>query len=78
LSRLARAPVIACIGADVERLYRVAALRGVGMALDEIRAVLDDAGVSLMDTVRRHIAAVERDSISLTAVRGDARSQLDA
>jgi len=47
--------------ADVERLYRVLALRGVGMALDEIGAALDDDGVSLMDTVRRHVAAVERD-----------------
>lgn len=47
--------------ADVERLYRVLALRGVGIALDEIAAVLDDDAVSLMDTVRRHVAAVERD-----------------
>jgi len=46
---------------DVERLYRVLALRGVGMALDEIRAVLDDEGVGLLDTVRRHVATVERE-----------------
>jgi len=47
--------------ADVERLYRVLALRGVGLTLDEIGAVLDDADVSLIDTMRRHVAAVERD-----------------
>ncbi|MDQ6777935.1 MAG: DUF151 domain-containing protein [Actinomycetota bacterium] len=47
--------------AEVERLYRILALRGVGMALEEIGAVLDDDGVSLIDTVRRHVAAVERD-----------------
>jgi len=46
--------------ADVERIYRVLALRGVGMSLDEIKVILDD-DMSLMDTVRRHIAAVERD-----------------
>ena len=47
--------------ADVERLYRVLALRGVGLSLDEIGAVLDDDAVSLIDTMRRHVAAVERD-----------------
>jgi len=48
-------------GDDVERLYRVLALRGVGLSLDEIGAVLDDDGVGLIDTMRRHVAAVERD-----------------
>ncbi len=61
-------------GADVERLYRVRALRGVGLALDEIGAVLDDDGVSLVDTVRRHVAAIERDieqrRLLLTRLRG--------
>ena len=47
--------------ADVERLYRVLALRGVGLSLDEIGAVLDDDDASLIDTMRRHVAAVERD-----------------
>src|SRR4051794_26864047 len=46
---------------DVERLYRVLALRSVGLSLDEIRAVLDDDEVGLVDTVRRHVAALERD-----------------
>lgn len=46
---------------DVERLYRVLALRGVGMALQDIAAALDDDGASLVDIVRRHVAAVERD-----------------
>lgn len=47
--------------AEVERLYRVLALRGVGMALDDIAAALDDDGVSLIETVRRHVAVVERE-----------------
>lgn len=46
---------------EVERLYRVLALRGVGMALQDIAAALDDDGASLVDTVRRHVSAVERD-----------------
>lgn len=65
-------------GADVERLYRVLALRGVGMALDEIRAVLDDAGVSLMDTVRRHITAVERGIEQRRRLLDRLRDMLDA
>lgn len=63
--------------ADVERLYRVVALRGVGMALDEIAAVLDDEGVSLIDTVRRHMAAVERDIEQRRRLLDRLRSMLD-
>lgn len=64
--------------ADVERLYRVLALRGVGMALDEIGAVLDDEGVSLVDTVRRHVAAVERDIEQRRRLLDCLRDMLDA
>lgn len=63
--------------AEVERLYRVLALRGVGLALDEIGAVLDDAGVSLVDTVRRHVAAVERDIAHRQALLDRLRAMLD-
>lgn len=63
---------------DVERLYRVLALRGVGMALDDIGAVLDDEGVSLMDTVRRHVAAVERDIEQRRRLLDRLRDMLDA
>lgn len=65
-------------GADVERLYRVLALRGVGLALDEIGAVLDDDGVSLVDTVRRHVAAVERDIEQRRRLLDRLRGMLDA
>jgi hypothetical protein len=47
--------------ADVERLYRILALRGIGLPLEKIGSVLDDDSVSLIDTVRRHLVAVERD-----------------
>jgi bifunctional DNase/RNase len=63
--------------ADVERLYRVLALRGVGMTLDEIAAVLDDDGVSLIDTVRRHVAAVERDIEQRQRLLARLREMLD-
>ncbi len=64
--------------ADVERRYRILALRGVGMALDDIGAVLDDEGVSLIDTVRRHVAAVERDIGQRRRLLERLRDMLDA
>lgn len=46
---------------DVRRLYRILALRRLGMRLDEIASVLDDEGLTLLDTVRRHLEEVERE-----------------
>lgn len=46
---------------DVRRLYRIVALRQLGLRLDEIAAVLDHAERSLTETVRRHLARVECD-----------------
>jgi DNA-binding transcriptional MerR regulator len=46
---------------DVERLYRILALRRLGLRLDEIASLLDDGGVSLLETVRRHLEQVERE-----------------
>jgi bifunctional DNase/RNase/DNA-binding transcriptional MerR regulator len=63
---------------DVERLYRVLVLRGVGMALDEIGSALDDDSVSLIDTVRRHVAAVERDIEQRHRLLDRLRNMLDA
>jgi len=64
--------------AEVERLYRVLALRGVGMALDDIAAALHDDGASLVDTVRRHVAAVERDIAQRRRLLDRLRDMLDA
>ena len=47
--------------ADVQRLYRMLALRRLGFALSEIEAVLDADRPDLRETVRRHLAQVERD-----------------
>lgn len=46
---------------DVARLYRILALRRLGLRLDEIAALLDDESVSLLETVRRHLEQVERE-----------------
>lgn len=46
---------------DVECLYRILALRSLGIWLDEIAAVLDDESLGLVETVRRHLERVERD-----------------
>jgi bifunctional DNase/RNase/DNA-binding transcriptional MerR regulator len=63
---------------DVERLYRVLVLRGVGLALDEIGSALDDNSVSLIDTVRRHVATVERDIEQRQRLLERLRNMLDA
>jgi DNA-binding transcriptional MerR regulator len=48
--------------ADVERLYRVLALRQLGVALGEIGAALDDdSGGDLLATVDRQLAHVQRE-----------------
>lgn len=46
---------------DVERLYRILALRHVGLPLADIRAVLDERGLDLVATMRRHLARVDRE-----------------
>lgn len=46
---------------DVRRLYRILALRRLGFPLDEIASLLAEGGLSLADTVRRHLERVERD-----------------
>jgi bifunctional DNase/RNase/DNA-binding transcriptional MerR regulator len=47
--------------ADVQRLYRVLALRRLGFTLGEIESVLNAECPDLRETVRRHLAQVERD-----------------
>lgn len=63
---------------DVERLYRVLALRGVGIPLQDIATALDDDGASLVDTVQRHVAAVERDIEQRRRLLDRLREMLDA
>ncbi len=46
---------------DVRRLYRMLALRQVGLSLAEISSLLHDDDPGLITTVRRHLERVERD-----------------
>jgi DNA-binding transcriptional MerR regulator len=54
--------------ADVQRLYRLLALREIGLPLAEIGPALDADG-SLTDTVRRHLEHVEHSISRLEAMR---------
>ena len=54
--------------ADVQRLYRLLALRGVGLPLDEIGPLLDRED-GLAGTVRRHLDRVEQQLEALAVLR---------
>jgi MerR family transcriptional regulator, thiopeptide resistance regulator len=54
--------------ADVQRLYRLLALRGVGLPLEEIGPLLDRE-VGLADSVRRHLGRVEQQLGALEDLR---------
>jgi DNA-binding transcriptional MerR regulator len=53
---------------DVQKLYRLLALRGLGLPLDEIGALLA-SGDPPAETVRRHLQRVERQAEALAALR---------
>jgi len=48
-------------GGDLRRLYRILALRQVGLPLTEIDSVIDDEGAGLIETVRRQLERMDRD-----------------
>jgi DNA-binding transcriptional MerR regulator len=54
--------------ADVERLYRLLALRDLGLPLEEIGPLLEREE-HLADTVRRHLARVEHQLQALTTLK---------
>ena len=63
--------------ADVQRLYRLLALRSVGLPLDEIGPLLDrEDGVA--DAVQRHLARVEQQLGALEELRLRLKRLLDA
>jgi DNA-binding transcriptional MerR regulator/uncharacterized glyoxalase superfamily protein PhnB len=47
--------------ADLDRLYRITRLRGIGMTLEDIRHALDDPSWNLSSALARHIAQLDRD-----------------
>ena len=65
-------------GVEVRRLYRILALRRLGLRLDEIASVLGEGGLSLIETVRRHLERVERDLEHQQRLRRRLAQMLDA
>jgi MerR family transcriptional regulator, thiopeptide resistance regulator len=63
--------------ADVERLYRVLALRALGLSLQEIAACLDDGGQDARAVMRRQLEQVERQLAQLQRLRGQLRYVLE-
>lgn len=63
---------------DARRLYRILALRRLGFRLDEIASLLDEGGVSLLETVRRHLEQVERELERQHRLRERLSRMLDA
>lgn len=55
---------------DVERLYRIVALRRLGLGLGDIVSALDGDGAELGEVVRRHRDAVVRELAERAALRG--------
>jgi DNA-binding transcriptional MerR regulator len=55
--------------AEVERLYRITALRRLGLGLEAIGAALDGDGASLAEVVRRQREAVDRELAERVALR---------
>ena len=63
---------------DVARLYRILALRRLGLSLDEIASALDREGPELEAAVRAHLARVEDQLTAVTALRDRLVRILDA
>lgn len=63
---------------EVQRLYRILAWRRLGLGLEEIGTLLDEGGVSLVETVRRHLGQVERELEQQHGLREQLRRMLDA
>ncbi len=59
--------------ADVERLYRIRALRGLGMSLEDIRTALDDRS-ALAEVLHAHLGRVELELERMTLLRDRLRS----
>ncbi len=55
--------------ASVQRLYRVCALRSLGVSLPEIRRLIDDDGASIASVLEQHLARVEQRVEDLTRLR---------
>ena len=54
---------------DVQRLYRIRALRGLGLSLSDIGRMLEDKGAGLGDVLRAHLARVDAELQRLGRLR---------
>ena len=63
---------------DVRRLYRIVALRGLGLSLEQIGAALEDEGPDLRAAVAAHLARVEEELAHARDLRRRLRGILDA
>src|SRR3954447_624716 len=64
--------------ADVRRLYRIVALRGLGLSLDDVRAALDEEGPDLRAAVSAHLARVDEQLAHARDLQRRLRGILDA
>src|SRR3954469_3161146 len=55
--------------ADVKRLYRVVALRGLGLSLDEIGRLIDSGGDGLADTIRIQLERLDAEAAAAALLR---------
>jgi DNA-binding transcriptional MerR regulator len=55
--------------ADVRRLYRVVALRGLGLSLDEVRRLIDSGGDGLADTIRIQLERLDAEAAAAARLR---------
>jgi DNA-binding transcriptional MerR regulator len=63
--------------ADVRRLYRVVALKGLGLSLDEIRRLVDSGGDGLADTIRIQLERLDAEAAAAARLRTRLAALLD-
>ncbi len=63
---------------DVRRLYRIVALRGLGLSLDDVASALEAEGPDLRAAVAAHLARVEEELAHTRDLRRRLRGILDA
>jgi len=63
---------------DVRRVYRIVALRGLGLSLDDVRTALEAEGEDLRAAVAAHLARVEEELAHTRDLRRRLRGILDA
>src|SRR5690349_20067749 len=62
---------------DVERLYRIVALRRLGLSLDQVGSALDVEGPDLRGAVATHLARVKDELVRLRRLEGILEALVD-